>query len=288
MTGFGKAEVVGDDMTVGVEISSVNGRFLDLKAKMPRYLNEFEPAIRKMAQKYISRGRVLATVNIDRSNGKSDDIEIDYTIAGKYIEVAKDLSTRFGIENSIDTRSLLTLPDVISRKDSELDTERLWEMVREALDKALAAHGEMREREGETTGIDMTGRVNTIGSIVSEIEVLAPDAVSANTTRLKTKIEKLLGSDHFDENRFTMEIALYADRVDITEEIVRLKSHCSQFADEMKAKKTSGKRLSFLLQEMNREANTIASKSNNAGISQKVVIIKEELEKLREQADNLE
>ncbi len=288
MTGFGKAEKNSGDISVAVEISSVNGRFLDLKMKTPRYLNEFEPEIRKIAQKYTTRGRVSMNVNVERITVSDSSVTIDFDLAKAYLEAAGKLAEDHGIESGVDAKSLLTLPDVIVRGESEFDNELLLPVLKEAIETAFKAHTVMRENEGEAIGADMKSRLATIENVVVDIDARAPEAVSANAERLRSKIEKLLGKENFDENRFTMELSLYADRVDITEEIVRLKSHCNQFSAELTGKKSSGKRLSFLLQEMNREANTIASKSSNADIAQLVVTIKEELEKLREQADNVE
>jgi len=288
MTGFGKSEFEENGTSVTVEVVSVNGRFFDLKTKMPKTLNEYESDLRSIVQEYITRGRVTVSIFIDSPGIRAEGIGVDTELAGKYIELAGSFAERYNIENNLDIRTVFTLPDVITREENGFDGEAVWKMATKAVRPALDAHRAMRSREGETMRADMITRLETITVLIGNIGLLAPRAVEANTVRLRAKIENLVGTDTFDENRFAMEIALYADRVDITEECVRLKSHCELFSAELSTEKASGKKLSFLLQEMNREANTIASKSSDAEISQIVVQIKEELEKMREQAENME
>jgi uncharacterized protein (TIGR00255 family) len=288
MTGYGKGECSRDGSSVTVEVSSVNGRFFDLKAKMPKSLNEYEAELRSIVQEYIDRGRVTVTVGIDRPGLRAEGITIDADLAGKYVALAGDMAEKYGIDGTLDMRTLLQLPEIIIREENGYDASDMWSMVAEAARLALGEHKAMRLREGGTIGADMKKRLDIIVGTLDEIAILTPRAVEANTTRLRSRIESLIGSDAYDETRFATEVAMYADRVDITEERVRLASHCDQYASELTAAKTSGRKLSFLLQEMNREANTIASKSSDAEISQIVVRIKEELEKIREQAENME
>ncbi len=288
MTGFGKGEFTDNGTSVVVEVFSVNGRFFDLKTRMPKSLNEYEGELRKIVQKYIERGRVTVSIFIDRPGMKAEEMEIDYELADRYLHLAEEISAKHGIENNIDSRTLLSLPEVICWGENGFDSENIREMVQKSLLSALEAHRNMREKEGAVIGDDMSKRLKVICGHIEKIDRLAPEAVEANTVRLRKKIESLIGRDALDETRFAMEVALYADRADITEESVRLRSHCDQFAKELSGKKTSGRKLSFLLQEMNREANTIGSKIMDAAISQTVVRIKEELEKMREQAENME
>jgi len=287
MTGFGKAEHTEGGLRVTVEVSSVNGRFFDLRVKMPKVLNQYESELRTTVQRYIERGRVTVSVFVDQPELLAEQVGFNEAVVEKYIRLAERISSKYGIENNLDVRTLLNLPQVVSFEDDGFDADDVWVKVRAALVPALEAHAAMREREGAALRDDMVKRLSAIHGYVEEIEKLAPEAVEANKERLRTKIEGLLGPD-FDEARFAMEVALYADRVDITEECVRLRSHCGQFDGELSGERTSGRKLSFLLQEMNREANTIASKSQDARISQIVVRIKEELERMREQAENME
>jgi len=288
MTGFGKGEYSEDGTCVTVEVSSVNGRFFDLKTKMPKSLVEFESKLRTVVQEYIDRGRVTVSIYVDQPGHRADAVEVDTVLAKKYITLAGELAALNDIENNLDVRTLFTLPDVVKREENGFDAVAMWDMVERAVRPALDAHRAMRVSEGAAIGDDMKQRLLVINEVVEEIGRLAPQAVEANTSRLRAKIDAFVGAERFDEARFAMEIAVYADRVDITEERVRLASHCEQYAHELDQDKTSGRKLSFLLQEMNRETNTIASKASDAGISQLVVRVKEELEKMREQAENME
>jgi uncharacterized protein (TIGR00255 family) len=288
MTGYGKAEYGGNGIKVSVEIQSVNSRFFELKAKLPRFLNEYENILREVIQGSISRGRVSLTITVDSPEQRIESYAIDFNLAGKYVELAEDLSKRYNIDNRVDARALLSMPDIFLRADNESGSKNVWEIVRRTLVSALDAHRAMREKEGAAIGADVSGRLKSIMSDIGEIEHHAPGAVEENTSRLRKKIETLLDAEKIDEIRFAMEVALYADRVDITEECVRFKSHTRLFASEIESEKTSGRKLAFLLQEMNREANTTASKAQDAVISQIVIHIKEELEKMREQVENME
>jgi len=288
MTGFGKSEHTENGTCVTVEISSVNSRFFDLRVKMPKSLNECEAELRKIVQNYIERGRVSLGIFVDRPGMKAEGMDVDIDLADHYVRLAEEISTRYGIDNNIDVRTLLSLPEIITWEENNFDTQTTWDMVRTAVVSALEIHMEMREREGAVMGNDISNRLDAITGYIGEIKRLAPEAKEANTARLRGKIESMIGRESLDENRFAMEVALYADRVDFTEESVRLQSHCEQFVKEISSEKASGKKLTFLLQEMNREVNTIASKAMDAVISQHVVCIKEELEKMREQAENIE
>jgi uncharacterized protein (TIGR00255 family) len=288
MTGFGSAESTDGRTGVKVEISSVNGRYLDLKVKLPRYLNEYENELKKIAQEYIERGRVSLTVKMTVESEKAAAVRVDDELAARYIGMARELSDTFGIENGIDARTLLTFPDMIVCDDDVIDSGEMWDAARDTVISAFRAHAAMRDQEGEAIGRDVAARLASLGTHLREIERRIPEVVNANTARLRRKIEGLIGNGSFDEVRFGMEVALYADRIDITEECVRFHSHNALFLSELEQPKTSGRKLSFLLQEMNREANTIGSKIMDAGIAGIVVLIKEEIEKIREQTENIE
>ena len=287
MTGFGRSEHAVNGTSATVEVVSVNGRFLDLRIKLPRQLNPFESEIRKTAQKYLARGRVTISVNIDQPGSSAREMRVDTELAERYLQLAADMADRYDIESSINARTLLSLPDVISWEETGNNVDELWALVNTALEPAFEAHGRMREKEGLAIERDLKMRIENIAETLVSIEMETPKAVAANTERLRKKIQKLV-EDKFDEARFAMEIALYADRADVTEECVRLRSHIEQFSRELDRDAASGRTFTFLLQEMNREANTIGSKINDAGVAQLAVRIKEELEKMREQAENME
>ncbi len=288
MTGFGSAEAVENGTSVKVEVQSVNGRFLDLKVKLPKCFYEYEGEIRKIAQDYIERGRVHVNVTMTVAGERASAVKLDYDLAERYVKLARELADRHGIENSMDARTLLSLPDILSWEEEGQSVETQWEMGKKAAIAAFESHRAMREKEGAAIGQDVRNRLETINRHIDTIATRAPEVIKANTARLRKRIENLLGSDTLDEVRFAMEVALYADRLDITEECVRFRSHNALFAQEISQKKTSGRKLSFLLQEMNREANTIGSKVMDADIAGVVVLIKEELEKMREQTENME
>lgn len=288
MTGYGRAECDENGTKVTVEVHSVNSRFLDIKMKLPRFLYEYESELRKIVQKYIERGRVSLAISIDQPAARVNNMSVDFELAGKYVRLAEEIARRYDINNRIDARVLLTMPDVLKCDENESDAAQKWNITKKAVISALEAQRNMREKEGGAIGGDVSERLAVVNGYIKDVEKMTPEIVENNTSKLRNKIENLLDAGKFDENRFAMEVAMYADRVDVTEECVRLKSHCDQFGKEITGKKTSGKKLSFLLQEINREVNTIASKAMNARISQLIVQIKEELEKMREQAENLE
>ena len=274
---------------VSAEVHSVNSRFLDLKLKLPPILNEYESDIRKLVQDAIDRGRVSVTVHVDEPSSRAGSLTVNYDIAGAYITAARELEDRFGITDGLDTRSVMSLPDVVTFRENHGGHEHIRDLTGRVVADALAAHAAMREREGSVIGEDVKNRLAAVRGHIAAIETRSPETVIANTERLREKIGKLIDADRVDENRIATELALYADRIDITEECVRYNAHCDAFEKEIGGKaKTSGKKLSFLLQEMNREANTIASKANDAEISQLAVLIKEEQEKMREQVENME
>ena len=288
MTGFGRAEHSENGSTITVEVHSVNGRFLDVRLKMPKTLYEYESELRKIAQRYIKRGKVYITINHTRIAGRAEGLGIDTGVADKYIELAREIAERYDIENNVDAKTLMAFSDVIVGNEDEFGDGELWDLTKKAVCSALEIHTAMREDEGGAIGRDIKTRLDTITEHLKQIEKRTPEIIETNKERLRKKIDTLIGNDTVDEIRLAMELALYADRVDVTEECVRFRSHNKQFAREFARDITSGKKLGFLLQEMNREANTIGSKIMDADIAQIVVQIKEELEKMREQAENME
>lgn len=288
MTGFGSAEAVENETSVKVEVHSVNGRFLDLKMKLPKSFSEYEGELRKIAQKYIERGRVHVTVSLNMAGLLASSVRIDYPLAEKYVKLAEELTKLYGIENSMDARTLLSLPEILTWDEEKLSMESQWELTQKAAVAAFESHRSMRDNEGAVIGRDVSNRLEKVYSRILEVEKSIPKIIEANTIRFRKKIESLIGSDTLDTMRFNMEVALYADRVDITEECVRFKSHRDLFVKELAQKKSSGKKLSFLLQELNRETNTMGSKIMDAEVAGIVVSIKEDLEKMREQVENME
>ena len=288
MTGFGRAEHSENGICVTAEVQSVNGRFLDIKVKIPKELEGYESEIRKIVQSYIERGRISVLIAIDRGTLSSEGITIDFAIVEKYVHLAKELSERYSIENNIDTRTLLSMPNVISWKEENTNPEPVWEMAKKTVISAFEAHRSMREDEGVAMENDLTTRLRTVEDYVKEIRQRSPEIIKTGLEKFRSRIESLIGSDAVNETRFSTEVAIYADRLDVTEECVRLTSHIDQFSKELSQNRASGRKLIFLLQEMGREVNTIGSKAMDAPIAQTVVSIKNELEKIREQTENME
>jgi len=288
MTGFGRGERSDNGTTVTVEVHSVNGRYCDVRTRLPRELMDHESALRGIAQEYIARGKVSVTVNVDRGNARIRNMSADAELAARYYDISREIAKRCGIENTMSVSSLMSMPDVIVNDESVDDADSLWERIEGAARDALDSHHAMRSQEGEKLAADLLERLGTISTLIGEIEKMVPEVIQANRDRFRKRLETLLNADEFDEMRFTMEAAVLSDRLDVTEECVRFRSHNEQFADELDSEKASGRKLVFLLQEMNREANTIGSKIMDASTAQTVVRIKEELEKMREQAENME
>jgi uncharacterized protein (TIGR00255 family) len=288
MTGFGRAEVSKNGATVTVEVYSLNGRFLDVRTKLPKALYPYESHLRKLTQEYIGRGKVNVTVNVARESARADSMDIDYRLVDKYMALSLEIANRYGIEHAMDTKTVMSLPEVVVWNENGDSNGDLWLMTEQVARSAFDAHRSMRADEGSRIGADICQRLETVADLVDAIEKRAPELAVANRERLKKRLEQLIGKDDIDEIRFAMEVALYAERIDVTEECVRFKSHIGQFSREIAARESSGKKLLFLLQEMNREANTIGSKIMDADCTQMVVRIKEELEKIREQAENSE
>jgi uncharacterized protein (TIGR00255 family) len=288
MTGFGKAEYNDAGIILSAEVHSINSRYLDLKLKFPNALNQYEPDIRKQIQSAFSRGRVTVTIYLDEPAGRLNNLRVNFELAERYFQLSKEMSERYGIPDGLDTRSIMSLPDVVSSAEEKGSTDRVWDLCRDILQKAIDANTVSRETEGRNIGADVGARLGKVRNSMEEIRRRATELAVQNAVRLREKIGKLIDVDKIDEQRLAMEAALYADRIDITEECVRHASHCDEFEKELKSRMGSGKKLSFLLQEMHREANTIASKANDAGISQLIVLIKEEQEKMREQVENME
>ena len=261
---------------------------MDVRLKLPKALYEYESELRKIAQEYIKRGKVYLTINHSRVAGRGEGLGVDTGVADKYIELSRELAQRYTIENNMDAKTLMTFSDVIVGKEDEFGDGELWGITQKVVHSALEIHTAMRAEEGTAIGRDIKTRLDTITEYLKRIETRAPGIIETNKERLRKKIDTLIGNDTVDEIRLAMELTLYADRVDVTEECVRFRSHNKQFAREFARDVTSGKKLGFLLQEMNREANTIGSKIMDADIAQIVVQIKEELEKMREQAENME
>lgn len=289
MTGFGRGEASGHGYHFTVELKAVNHRFFEVSVRMPRNLNVLEERIRKILQGKIQRGRIDVFVNAKENEEKKRLAKLDKDLALSYDKTLKELAIALKTPYETDIYRLAALPEVFSVEDPETDFELLWEPLSRAVTDALHGFVQMRQVEGERLAEDLLNRLHTIMEAKDEIAGYSETVVADYQSRLQERIQVLLGDNAIlDEARLANEVAFFADRVSITEELVRLQSHSDQCQKALKSTEAVGRKLDFLVQEMNREINTIGSKANNLNISQLVVQMKSELEKIREQVQNLE
>jgi uncharacterized protein (TIGR00255 family) len=291
MTGFGRARREVDGLGLEVEVRSVNHRHLDLRVRLPRVLVDQESAVKKRLQKGLSRGKVDLTVSLTMANA-APTLEIDETIVSQYVEVSDRLRARHSLPAPLDVASLLGLPGVTRFVEAELDSTELIEPLSSAIEEALAAMVEMRATEGASLAAEVEGRLSQIEELAKDFDGRAEEVLAVAKQRLTKRAEQIKRDvGLLDEARLHQEIVIAADRLDITEELVRLQSHVAQFRETLASGasgKPVGRRLDFLLQELGREANTVGSKANDAPLAQDVVEMKTELERIREQVQNIE
>lgn len=289
MTGFGRGEASGHGYNFTVELKSVNHRFFEASIRIPRNMISFEERIRKLLQEKIQRGRIDVFVNIKETEEKKRLVKLDKDLVLSYDKTLKELALTLKTSYETDIYRLTSLPEVLTVEDEEMDLELLWETLSEAVSEALVGFIEMRKIEGEKLVKDLLKRLNIISNEKEQIAGFSETMVPEYQERLRERIQLLLGENSVvDEARLANEVAIFADRVSITEELVRLQSHLDQARQALRGTDPVGRKLDFLVQEMNREINTIGSKANNLNIAQHVVEVKSELEKIREQVQNLE
>ncbi len=291
MTAFGRARRIVGDKDITVEIRSVNNRFLDCSVRLPRSFSFLEEKIKPYLQsKGISRGKVDVSIGIDVISSPVPEISIDYGYAEAYLKALRSLKETYSLHDDISVMRVAQNHDIFVIRKSDEDIEKEWTDVCVVLDEALDRFIAGRVREGENIQRDLVAKVENIRSLASKIEILSADDVQGYRTKLEAKLKDMLADNRivFDENRILTECAIFADRVAIDEELVRLASHFDGFADIIKSDEPAGRKLDFLVQEMNRETNTIGSKCQNSSIAKMVVDIKCELEKIREQIQNIE
>ena len=289
MTGYGKAEFQNEKLTLSVEIKTVNNRFLDVSYKYPRSFTALQEGIRSALQKHLSRGKVDLYVNYKRAVSNDGALSFDEVLASSYVNLAKSLKKRFpSLKNDFTVTSLIKTPDVIKVEQEEIDIDYISPILFETVEKACENLNQMREFEGEKLKADMLSRIDTIESTVAVIKERAPLVADDYRKRLFEKVESLLEGQNFDEARVLQEVAIFADKCNIDEELTRLNSHVSQFRKICESLGEVGKKLDFLVQEFNRESNTICSKSNDIEVTDNALKLKCEIEKIREQIQNIE
>lgn len=288
MTGFGRGEVCTDNLRVVIEIKSVNHRYCEIVLRMPRSMNVLEDRIRRVIQTRIARGRVDVYVNVELRGENKPLVKVDDSLAGDYVRASKEIKSRLQLDGEITVTDLLHLAGVVSLEEPENDVQLWWPVIEGSLTNALDGLMEMRHLEGRRLHNDIKERAGKITEMVKGIEARAPVVVEEYRERLSQRVRELLEPGLLDQARLDAEVVLFAERSAITEEIVRLNSHLAQLEGCLESGVPVGRKLDFLMQEMNREVNTIASKSADLAINRTVVEIKSELEKIREQVQNVE
>ncbi|MGZ8394136.1 MAG: YicC/YloC family endoribonuclease [Nitrospira sp.] len=288
MTGYGKKDDTSKQAGVTVEIRSVNHRFLEVSVRVPRSLAQLEDQIRKAVQQHCLRGRVDVSVSVHNNGNGLKTVEIDQALAKQYHAALKKLQKTLGMRGALDISVLAGFRDIVSLSDQPGDADQVSKTVLRVLGGAVTDLDRMRRREGEALAKDLAIHLEAIRTAKTAVAKKAPVLAQEAFDRMKTRVQTLLQGEVPDQARLLQELAIYADRSDLSEELVRLESHMLQFDQTLRSKESVGKTLEFILQEMGREVNTIGSKANDADIAALVVRMKAELEKLREQVQNVE
>ena len=288
MTGYGRAVETFENKEITVEIRSVNNRYLDCAVKLPRLFSYVEDAIKKKVKESISRGKVDVFVTVNIAAGTDTQITLNRPVLESYLAAMKTIAADYEVKDDISVTALTRFPDIFVVEKQEEDEEQSMKELLSVVDAALQKHTEMRIREGDALEADLRSRAVTILDLVSKVEERSPITVKEYRERLAAKMREVLESTTIDESRILTEAAIFSDKVAVDEETVRLRSHFDQLDSMLKAGGPIGRKLDFLLQEMNRESNTIGSKGNDLEQARTVVDIKAELEKIREQVQNIE
>ena len=288
MTGFGRAQRDTEDLFVSVELKSVNHRYFELYSRVPRAYGFLDEKIKSYLQNRVARGKIECNVVIEASDSDYAQVRVNHSLAEAYIAALNELEEKYNIKNDVSVMSLSRFPDVLSVHKSEADEDAIWAAVKEVLETATDNFVAMREREGEKLREDICSRADTILEKVAFVEARSPETVKEYNEKMKQRIRELIDDATVDEQRLLQEAAIFADKVAVDEETVRLRSHIEQLKAMFDENEAIGKKMDFLVQEINREANTIGSKAADFEIGKTVVEIKAEVEKIREQVQNIE
>lgn len=288
MTGYGRCEHIDENRKIVIDIRSVNHRYCDITVKVPRAYGYLEEKIKEFMSGEISRGKVEIFVYIENYTNDDKVITLDHVLSENYYNVLKELKETYNLKNEIGLSDLSRFSDIFIARQQEEDKDEVWELVSSCLKTAVEDFVAMRLREGERLRANLAARAEAIQGMIAEIETRTPQIVAEYSQKLKDRMTELLGNFQIDESRLLTEVGIMADRVCIDEELVRLKSHFTELEKILALSEPVGRKLDFLVQEINRETNTIGSKANDFGIAKNVVEIKSEIEKLREQIQNIE
>lgn len=288
MTGFGRCEVSKESRKFTVELKGVNHRYLDMNIRMPKKLNFFETSIRTLLKQYANRGKIDIFVTYEDTSENQVSLKYNAALASEYVKYFKQMEEEFGLENDMRVSTLSRCPEVITMEEQCEDEEELWNGLKEALEGAFSQFVETRKTEGENLKKDILDKLGGMEKMVAYIEERSPEIVTSYRNKLEEKVAELLADTQMEESRVAAEVILFADKICTDEEVVRLKSHISHMRDTLEEKEGIGRKLDFIAQEMNREANTILSKANDIEVSNCAIGLKTEIEKVREQIQNIE
>ena len=288
MTGFGRCEQVTDQYKISVEMKAVNHRYLDLGIRMPKKFSRFENAVHTFLKEYVKCGKVDLFISFEDYTESELCVRYNQRLAEEYVDCFKKMEEAFGLPNDMTVSALARLPEVLTMEQVPEDEERLWEILSGALKEAAENLVHSREAEGEHLRQDLLEKLNYMEGLVAFIEERAPVILKEYRARLEDKVKELLDGSSIDEGRIAAEVVIYADKICVDEETVRLRSHIDSTKRELMQGENVGRKLDFIAQEMNREANTILSKSSDPAISDQAIALKTEIEKIREQIQNIE
>ncbi len=288
MTGFGRCEAAGNNRKFTVEMKAVNHRYLDVSVKMPKALNFFESAVRGELKGYIARGKVDVFITYEDLSEKTSTVRYNREVAAEYLAYLRQMAEEFGLEDDVCVSTLSKYPEIFTMEEAGVDEEELWKELRKAVDGAAEMFVESRVAEGEHLKNDLLEKLEGMLKLVDFIAERSPQVVAEYRGRLEEKVRELLEDSTVDESRLLTEVTIFADKICVDEELVRLRSHIRTMMDNLREGGSVGRKLDFIAQEMNREANTTLSKSNDLEISNCAIELKTEIEKVREQIQNIE
>lgn len=288
MTGFGRSEIVKGNRKISVEIKSVNHRYLEAGIKMPKKLNVFESRMRDLLKKYATRGKIDIFINYEDDSESQVNLKFNQNIADEYIAIFNNISEKYNLKNDMTVGGLARFPEVITMDEVQEDEEELWHFIEEAMKAALEQFVNTRILEGENLKKDLLGKLDHMEELVAFVEKRSPEIMKEYRSKLESKVKELLGDTTIDESRIATEVIIYADKICVDEETVRLRSHIEHARKCLNEEGGIGRKMDFIAQEMNREANTTLSKANDIEISNAAIDLKTEIEKVREQIQNIE
>ena len=288
MTGFGRSEIVKGNRKISVEIKSVNHRYLEAGIKMPKKLNVFESRMRDLLKKYATRGKIDIFINYEDDSESQVNLKFNQNIADEYMAIFNNMSEKYNLKNDMTVGGLARFPEVITMDEVQEDEEELWHFIEEAMKAALEQFVNTRILEGENLKKDLLGKLDHMEELVAFVEKRSPEIMKEYRSKLESKVKELLGDTTIDESRIATEVIIYADKICVDEETVRLRSHIEHARKCLNEDGGIGKKMDFIAQEMNREANTTLSKANDIEISNAAIDLKTEIEKVREQIQNIE